>query len=145
MLTLERVDAGVTQRLVQRLVGVLQVDVLADESDVDLVLGMLVRVDDLLPLGQVGGAREDLQLVADDLVEHLLVQHHRDLVDRVDVPGRDHRLLLDVGEKRDLALSSSGSGWIVRHRTASAWMPISRSSFTECCVGLVLISPADWM
>jgi hypothetical protein len=27
----------------------------------------------------------------------------------------------------------------------SAWMPISRSSFTECCVGLVLISPAEAM
>ena len=41
--------------------------------------------------------------------------------------------------------SSSGSGWIVRQRSASAWMPISRSSFTECCVGLVLISPAEAM
>ena len=38
-----------------------------------------------------------------DLVEHLLVQHHRDLVDVVDVPGRDHRFLLHVGEQRDLA------------------------------------------
>src|ERR1051326_6606633 len=63
------VDAGVAQRLVQALVGVLQVDVLADARD----------------------------------VEHLLVQHHRDLVDRVDVPGRDHRLLLHVAEERDLA------------------------------------------
>ena len=41
--------------------------------------------------------------MADDLVEHLLVQHHRDLVDRIHVPGRDHRLLLHVAEQRDLA------------------------------------------
>src|SRR2546425_8923355 len=35
--------------------------------------------------------------------------------------------------------------WMVRHSSASAWMPISRSSLTECCVGLVLISPAEAM
>ena len=52
---------------------------------------------------EVGRARQDLQLVADDLVEHLLVQHHRDLVDRVHVPGRNHRLLLHVAEQGDLA------------------------------------------
>ena len=42
-----------------------------------------------------------------------------------------------------LRRSSSGSGRSARHSTTSGWMPISRSSFTECCVGLVLISPAD--
>ncbi len=84
------VDAGVLERLVERLVGVLQVDVLADEGDIDLVLGMVLCL-------------HDAELVAHDLVEHLLVQHHRDLVDRVDVPGRDHRLFLDVGEERDFS------------------------------------------
>ena len=52
---------------------------------------------------QVRGPSEDAELVADDFVEHLLVQHHRDLVDRIHVPGRDHRLLLHVAEQRDLA------------------------------------------
>jgi hypothetical protein len=33
-------------------------------------------------------------------------------------------------------------GRSVRQRSTSGWMPISRSSFTECCVGLVLSSPA---
>ena len=44
-----------------------------------------------------------------------------------------------------LRFSSSGISRSARHRTMSGWMPISRSSFTECCVGLVLISPADGM
>jgi len=70
-------DAGVLERLVERLVRVLQVDVLADEGDVDLVLGVLLGIDQLHPRRQVGGAGENVQLVADDLVEHLLVQHHR--------------------------------------------------------------------
>ena len=29
-----------------------------------------------------------------------------------------------------------------RHRTMSGWMPMRRSSLTECCVGLVFSSPA---
>ncbi len=102
------VDPGVPQRLVQRLVGILQVDVLADEGDVDLVLGMLERVHQLGPVRQVGGAGEDAELVADDLVEHLLVQHHRDLVDVVDVPGRDHRLFLHVRKESDFSSLLSG-------------------------------------
>ena len=38
-------------------------------------------------------------------------------------------------------LSSSGTGCSERHITMSGWMPMPRSSFTECWVGLVLISP----
>jgi len=41
-----------------------------------------------------------------------------------------------------LRRSPSGSGRSARHSTTSGWMPISRSAFTECCVGLVFISPA---
>jgi hypothetical protein len=37
---------------------------------------------------------------------------------------------------------SGGSGSRQRHSSTSGWMPMERSSFTECCVGLVLISPA---
>ena len=98
-----RVYPRVRQRLVERLVGVLQVHVLAHEGDVDFVFRMLERVHQVLPGRQVGGARQDLQLVADDLVQHLVVQHHRDLVDRIHVPGRYHGLLLHVAEQGDLA------------------------------------------
>jgi len=38
-------------------------------------LGVLQGVDQLVPHRQVGSARQDVQLVADDLVEHLVVQH----------------------------------------------------------------------
>ena len=36
---------------------------------------------------------------------------------------------------------SSGSGCLQRHSSTSGWMPMPRSSLTECWVGLVLISP----
>ncbi len=36
---------------------------------------------------------------------------------------------------------SSGTGWSDRRTMTSGWMPIPRSSLTECCVGFVLSSP----
>ncbi len=42
-----------------------------------------------------------------------------------------------------LRRSSSGIGISERHITMSGWMPMPRSSFTLCCVGLVLISPTE--
>ncbi len=41
-----------------------------------------------------------------------------------------------------LSLSSLLIGCSVRHIKISGWMPIWRSAPTECCVGLVLSSPA---
>ena len=38
--------------------------------------------------------------------------------------------------------SAGSSGRSERHSRMSGWMPISRSFITECCVGLVLSSPA---
>jgi hypothetical protein len=43
------------------------------------------------------------------------------------------------------SLMARESGCSVRQMRMSGWMPISRSSFTECCVGLVLSSPAAAM
>ena len=115
MLTLVRVWMPAwMQRLVQRLVRVLQVDVLADHRDVDLVLRVLQRVDELLPRREVGGAREDRSLWHTISSRPLLVQHHRDLVDRVDVAGRDHRLRRTLVKSAILRRSSSGSGRSVR-------------------------------
>src|SRR5690606_40821807 len=44
-----------------------------------------------------------------------------------------------------LRFSSGGIGYSQRHSRMSGWMPIERSSFTECWVGLVFISPAVLM
>ena len=41
-----------------------------------------------------------------------------------------------------LRRSSRGNGRSVRQSRTSGWMPIERSSLTECWVGLVLSSPA---
>ena len=57
----------------------------------------------MAPLAQVRGWHIEAQLVDDDVVEALVVQQHRDLVDVVCVDAGDDRTLLDVREQRDLA------------------------------------------
>ena len=44
-----RMHAGMDHRFGQRLVGFGQIDILADEGDIDLVLRMLQRMDQVLP------------------------------------------------------------------------------------------------
>ncbi len=44
-----------------------------------------------------------------------------------------------------LRFSSGGIGCSQRQSSTSGWMPIERSSLTECWVGLVFISPAVLM
>mmetsp|Transcript_41611 Transcript_41611/g.97732 ORF Transcript_41611/g.97732 Transcript_41611/m.97732 type:complete len:614 (-) Transcript_41611:2309-4150(-) len=96
------VDAGVAQRLVERLVRVRQVGVFAAHRDGDLLLGVLDFVDEVVPALQVGALGVELELGADELVQPLLVQHARHLVDGVDVPHRDHAVLGHVREEGDL-------------------------------------------
>ena len=95
-------DAGVAQRLGQRFIRFDQVDVLADHADGDLVFWILERVNQLGPHRQVGLRRFEAQGFEDDVVQALVAQHLRHLVDGVHVPHRDHGLLFDVGEQRDL-------------------------------------------
>jgi hypothetical protein len=66
---------GVAQRLVQRLVAVRQVDVLADHGDLHFALRMLHLVHQVVPALEVGRRRVQAQLVADQAVQALLVQH----------------------------------------------------------------------
>src|ERR1043165_3239164 len=104
-------DAAVRERLVERFVRIAELDVLADEADAHLVLGMAHLAHDLFPLRQ----RADLlvrqvELVEEDLVEPLARERQRDLVDEFDVARGDDRLLLDVAEEGDLLLHVLGDG-----------------------------------
>src|SRR6266581_3324109 len=105
-----RVDPGVDERLVQGLVGIGKVDILADHGDGDLVLGMLERLDQPFPYLELGRLGDDAELVADNFIQHLLVQHPGNPVDRVRVPDGDDGVGLNVGEQRDLFLFVLGNG-----------------------------------
>ena len=80
-------------------------------------------------------------------VEHavghpLALELERHLVDRVDVARRDHRLTGRFANSAIFSRMSLPSASSERHMTMSGWMPIRRSSWTECWVGLVFSSPA---
>ena len=81
-------------------------------------------------------------MLAHVVVEALLVQHERDLVEVAGVGGVDDRLRPARRTGCEiLRLSSGEMGGSLRHTMASGWMPRLRSSVTECCVGLVFCSP----
>ena len=70
-------DAGVIERLVDRLVRVAVLHVLAHHRDPDLVLGVLDPLDHLAPLRQVQRSRLQSQPLDQDVVEPVLDQAQR--------------------------------------------------------------------
>ena len=80
--------AAVLQRLDHREVRVGQVDVLADEPDAHVVRRPRTRLHERAPLGEVGLVLVEVQHPAHVVVEALVVQHERDLVEDLGVDRR---------------------------------------------------------
>ena len=103
------------ERLVERDVGIADLHVLADHADVDHGLGVLLGATTARQSDRSVGGASKRSLSTHDVVQILLVQQHRNLVDVVGIDRRYHGALLDVGEQRDLApllvrQGASGSG-----------------------------------
>src|SRR3972149_1239408 len=98
--------AGVRGRVVERLdvadVRILQVRVLADESDRDVPLRVLQALEELLPLLHVFRLRVQLEATHDVFREALSVEQEGNVVDRQRVGRADDALHGDVAEERDL-------------------------------------------
>src|SRR4051794_15799157 len=94
----------VAQSLRHRHVRVGQLDVLADERDLELWLGTLDQIDEFAPPCQVGRMCLFVQaeLAHDQIVEATVVELERHLVDGVRGRRRDDGLDRDVAEQRDL-------------------------------------------
>ena len=136
-------DAAMDQRLVERFVGVLQAGIFADHGDRHFAIGIGDGLGDLPPafevgLGRIGDAESGQHLA----VEALGVVGERHVVDVCTSSAWITAFGAHIAEQRDLAPLVLGSGRSLRHSRMSGWMPMERSSFTECCVGLVLSSPA---
>ncbi len=100
--------AAVLQRLDDREVRVGQVDVLADEPDAHVVLRRTNPVDERRPLGQVGLVLIEVQHLAHVVVEALVVEDERDLVEDVGVDRGDDARLGHVAQLGDLLLQPLG-------------------------------------
>jgi len=69
------------QRLVDAFVGVLKVDVLADDGDLDALLGADNPLHKTLPVRHIRRRRRDAEELAGDLVQFFLLQLERQLID----------------------------------------------------------------
>ena len=102
------VEAAGAHRLGDREVGVGQVDVLADQGDLDVVLGVVHPAQQLVPVGPVDVAERQAEPADDVGVQALGVQDLGDVVDARGVDAAGDRLGVDVAHQRDLALDALG-------------------------------------
>ncbi len=103
--------AAMHERFLDRLVGILELDILADDGHVHRAIGVLDAVHHILPHAQVWARRgADLEHVEHRLVEPFAVIGERGLVDRLEVVGGDHVLLAHVAEESDLLALLVGDG-----------------------------------
>ena len=94
--------AAVNDRFVNRFVGVLQLDVFADDANADTMLRRDEFADDLLPMRHVRRRCVEVQQTADEIVEPVALKHERHLVNAVvNVLLLDDRFVRDVAEQRD--------------------------------------------
>ncbi len=137
-------DAAMRQRLDQRLIGVLEAGIFADDGDGDLAFGIAHALDDRVPAAHVGLRR---RLDAESR-QHLGCRARRR--DRRAAPHRycrrraprSPRFRAHCRTARACAAPPAGSRGRCGTAGCRGWMPIERSSLTECCVGLVFNSPA---
>ena len=87
-----------------RQIGVRQLDVLANERDLQRGLGSLDEVDQLGPGLEVGrpGDIVQAQLARQERPEARLLEQERDLVDRLGRLRRNDRVAGDIGEQGNL-------------------------------------------
>ena len=136
-------DAAVGQRLGDRLVGVLELGVLADDRDPHLALGVVDAVDHVLPLRRGSAAAPARSR------RRRAPPGRAPPCDRRAAPRRSSRrsCAAITASGRTLQKSASfsrsfgGIGFSERQTSTSGAMPIARSSLTECWVGLVFSSP----
>src|SRR6266542_3893749 len=106
-------DAAMGQRLVEALVRVLHLDVLADHADAAPAPRRLDPAHDLLPAGEIGRPLGEAEQLHDAVVQPLVVEDQRHLVDGVHVARGDHRLFFHIAEERDLGLDGRGQRMVL--------------------------------
>ena len=105
-------NAGVTQGFGQRLVGFGQIDIFPDHADRDFILRMFQRIYQFVPHRQIGRPRRQAELFTNDRIESLVMQHLRNLVDRIGIPHGNDGVLRHIGEQRNLGPLVIGNGTI---------------------------------
>ncbi|CDN42609.1 Uncharacterized protein BN871_BO_00110 [Paenibacillus sp. P22] len=105
-------DAGMGKGLHDAEVGVVQSDVFADNGDLRLALEVFHAVDERFPLGHLRLRHIKLQMIDDVLVQTLLLEHQRNLVQRRGIAAFNDGVGIDVAEQGDFALHFLGDGFL---------------------------------
>ena len=95
-------EARVAQRLGHRQVGILELDILADDRDPHRLRGRRGAIEQRAPARQLGRRRLDPEMLEHVVIDALLVESERHRVDVLDVVGGNHRLERQTCEQRDL-------------------------------------------
>ena len=91
------------QRLVDALIGVLQIDVLPDHGNFEIFPGSNDPLDESAPLGHLRGRGIKPEQAADRIVQFFILEREREFVDCVvDVSHLDHGVERNITKKRKL-------------------------------------------
>ena len=101
-------NAAVLERFAHRFIGVLVIHIFADHGNGDGIIRVAGGIDHRIPFGQICLGRRQMQLIHHDLIQRLRMEPAWNLVDVVQINGRDHRLFRHIGEQRDLAALALG-------------------------------------
>ena len=87
---------------IDRFIGVVQLDIFADNPNADPVLGRDQFSENFLPMGHVRGRNIQPQAVADQIIQALALQHERNFVNGVlHVDFLDDRFVGNIAEEGD--------------------------------------------
>jgi hypothetical protein len=131
----------VREGLVHALVGVLKLDVLADDA-ISTVCAGYFRCAHVLPAVLKLLEVREAEVREDELVHVLALQHEGHLVDGISTSRSSITALTGTLQKRLNSRASLGDGLFRAADKDVGWMPISRSFATLCWLGFVLSSPA---
>ncbi len=76
------------ERFLERFVAVLVLDILADDADPDLILGVVGAVDQVAPLAQVGVSGIEAEVLEGERIDAFRMEVQRNLIDARGRPAR---------------------------------------------------------
>ncbi len=96
--------SAVDQGFVQTLVGILQLDIFADNADGHGLAQSVNAIDQRSPLPQIGIAQRQAQQIHQQLIQSLPIEHQRNFIHGFHILRRDDRVLRYVTEQRNFRL-----------------------------------------
>ncbi len=136
-------NATVLQRFDQRLISILQLGIFTDNGNGNFAFRVVQKMGNTFPAFHTWlRCRFDTKCCKHFVVETFLMIGNRHIINGRDVERLNNRTFTHITEQRQLAAFGSRISRSARTRRISGAIPIERSSLTECCVGLVLSSPA---